>query len=72
MLKIHSFTSEGVIDGQLHGRAEISVGSTAELDTTDGNVVFTDGSIAWDISTGAFYGLTGGTWYAQDGTGAAV
>ena len=31
---------------------------------------FTSGSIAWDISTGDFYGLKEGTWYKQDGSGA--
>ena len=50
-----------------HIRAEISVGSSSELDTQTGNYVFTDGSIAWDISTGDFYGLSGGEWINQSG-----
>lgn len=67
MLKIRSFISEGVIDGKLHGVAEISVASSSELATTDGNHVFTDGSIAWAIEDGTFYGMSNGEWHEQGG-----
>lgn len=67
MLKIRSIISEGVIDGKLHGVAEISVASSSELATTDGNTVFEDGSIAWAIEEGTFYGLSDGQWYPQGG-----
>lgn len=67
MLKIRSIISEGVIEGKLHGVAEISVASSSELVTTDGNTVFEDGSIAWVIEDGTFYGLSGGQWYQQGG-----
>lgn len=72
MLKVRSLISEGIIDGKVNGVAEISVSNTSELATTDGNTVFTDGSIAWVIRTGAFYGLDGGTWYKQDGSGETI
>lgn len=52
---------------------ELAVSSAAELpevDTIPG-ILISESSIAWDISTGDFYGLTGETWYNQDGSGAA-
>lgn len=68
MLKILESIEEVSSDTQKkHIRAEISVGSSSELDTETGNYVFTDGSIAWDISTGDFYGLSGGEWINQSG-----
>ena len=51
-------------------RAEISVESESELVAETDNYVFADGSIAWAITTGKFYGISGGVWYAQDGSGA--
>lgn len=51
-------------------RAEISIASESELVAETDTYIFADGSIAWDITTGKFYGITGGVWYAQDGSGA--
>ena len=70
MLKVISFQQESVINGTVYGRAEICVEDSSELATTSGSMEFTSGSIAWDISTGEFYGFTGGSWYKQDGSGA--
>ena len=67
MLKVRSIIQEGVTEGKIIGMAEISVASSSELATSTDNYIFTEGSIAWDISTGTFYGLAGGTWYAQGG-----
>lgn len=68
MLKIRSFISELAAG---HVCAEISVSSPSELAVQHGEYTFTEGSIAWDISTGDFYGLAAdGSWYKQDGSGA--
>ena len=59
------------IGGQKAARCEIRLDSLSELSTLteiDGYQL-TDGSLAWDVETGAFYGLKEGTWYNQDGTG---
>lgn len=49
-------------------RVEIAVDSASELVTEYKGITFTQGSIAWDISTGDFYGLdSSGTWYKQGG-----
>lgn len=69
MLKVRNFISEGTREGKLYGMAEISVDSSSELSTSTNNYIFSDGSIAWEITTGTFYGLSGGQWYAQDGSG---
>lgn len=52
---------------------ELAVSSASELPEVDAipGILISESSIAWDISTGDFYGLTGGTWYKQDGSGAA-
>lgn len=52
---------------------ELAVSSASELPEVDAipGILISESSIAWDISTGDFYGLTGGTWYNQDGSGAA-
>lgn len=59
--------------GRSVNRLEIDVDSASDLpaiDAIDGILLY-QGSIAWDISTGDFYGLkSDGTWYKQDGTGA--
>lgn len=72
MLKVIKRVAEGVKDGKLHAVCQISVKETSELVTETSDTVFTDGSIAWCITTGAFYGLSGGTWYNQDGSGETV
>lgn len=65
MIKILALHSEGITDGKINARCEISVASSSELATETDNTVFTEGSIAWDISTGDFYGLAGGSWVKQ-------
>ena len=55
-----------------YARCEITVKAASELAATwpNRNIAFTEGSIAWDISTGDFYGFMDGSWYKQDGSGA--
>lgn len=72
MLKVKSIVAESYTDTGIRGIAEIIVSSTSDLATTDGSVVFTDGSIAWNVTTGDFYGLYNGVWYNQDGSGAVT
>lgn len=54
-------------------KVEIDIDSAEELPAVDelsGRKLYM-GSIAWDISTGDFYGLnSAGTWYKQDSSGA--
>ncbi len=50
--------------------AEIQVDTAAELTTSVGGYNFANGTLAWEVQTGAFYALSGSTWYNQDGTGA--
>lgn len=50
--------------------AEIQVDTAAELTTSVNGYTFANGTIAWVVQTGAFYALSGDTWYNQDGTGA--
>ncbi|MBR4627795.1 MAG: hypothetical protein IKO47_08870 [Ruminococcus sp.] len=64
-------------EGRRVERLELDLDTTADLPAAENGKVIVDGrvaaqgSIAWDISTGDFYGLkSGGTWYKQDGTGA--
>jgi hypothetical protein len=56
-------------------RMELDVGSVEELPSADfmaGHRLY-QGSIAHDVSTGAFYAIdSNGTWYNQDGSGAAI
>lgn len=66
-MKILEFKTEKEINGILYGIAEIAVESSAELATSAGNMVFTTGSLAWDITTGIIYGLASETWYIQNG-----
>ena len=66
MLKILEFTEEMSSDTEKkHIRALISVSSSSDLATETAEYVFTEASIAWDISTGKIYGLTGGSWVEQ-------
>ncbi len=67
MLKIRKFTEEINNDTtKKHGVAEISVASSSELATETDNYAFEEGSIAWDITNGDFYGLVGGSWVKQN------
>ena len=56
-------------------RMELEVDSAEELPSADfmaGHRLY-QGSIAHDVSTGAFYAIdSNGTWYNQDGSGAVV
>lgn len=54
-----------------YARLDIAVSTESELVglTMCNGIHMVDGSIAWCISTGAFYGLLDGEWYAQDGSG---
>ena len=49
--------------------AEIQVDTASELTTSANGYTFASGTIAWVVQTGAFYALSGDTWYNQDGTG---
>lgn len=56
-------------------RVELCVDSASELPAVNAfdSMLMFQGSVAWDVSTGDFYGLgSDGTWYKQDGTGAYV
>ena len=67
MLKILNMVEEINADTtKKHIRAEISVSSSSELVTEVENYVFEEGSIAWDITNGDFYGLVGGSWVKQN------
>ena len=50
--------------------AEIQVDTASELATSANGYTFASGTLAWVVQTGAFYALSGDTWYNQDGTGA--
>lgn len=60
-------------DGKKHIIAELDVDTAAELPSQEyGEYYLHMGSIAHDISTGDFYSIDStGTWYKQDGSGAA-
>lgn len=69
-VKILSVVQESttIVEGSpvYNARAEIAVDNVSDLTTTLNDYVFTAGSIAWDISTGDFYGLnSSGTWVKQ-------
>lgn len=56
-------------------RAELDIDSASDLPAADGidGMLLFQGSIAWDISTGDFYGLqSDGTWKKQFGGGEEV
>ena len=66
MLKILEFVKELSSDtDKEHIRALISVSSSSDLATETEDYVFTEASIAWDISTSKIYGLVGGSWVEQ-------
>lgn len=66
MLKILEFCEEASSDTEKkHIRALISVSSSSDLATETSEYVFTEASIAWDISTSKIYGLVGGSWVEQ-------
>lgn len=51
---------------KVYARCEIAVDAASELATTVGRYTLTEGSLAWDISTGDIYGLkSNGTWVKQ-------
>lgn len=60
-------------DEKKHIIAEIDVDTASELPFQEYGAFFLNmGSIARDISTGDFYSIDStGTWYKQDGSGAA-
>ena len=71
MVKIISSVHKKIVGKTNYIRAEIIVDSVTELPTEINGNVLIMGSIAWDVSTGDFYGLDStGTWYKQDGSGA--
>lgn len=56
-----------------NARVEIAVDSAADLVTAHKGINFTQGSIAWDISTDDFYGLnSNGEWLKQGGGGGSA
>lgn len=66
MLKVIAFKTEKIVGNVNHIRAEIAVDSASDLATECASGVFTQGSIAWDIETGDFYGLdSSGEWVKQ-------
>lgn len=66
MLKVLEFVEEASTDTEKkHIRAMISVSSSSELVAETENYVFSDASLAWDISTGKIYGLSEGSWVEQ-------
>lgn len=67
-IKVLNSTHEKTVGKVNYIRAEIIVDSAAELPAEINGNVLTMGSIAWDISTGDFYGLDStGTWHNQTG-----
>ena len=65
-VKVLRSTIDRIVDGVNQVRAEIIVDSSSDLTTTIGAGTLTAGSIAWDVSTGDFYGLdSDGTWHKQ-------
>ena len=72
MRKFRSITEELSGDGIKHVVAELDIDSVSDLPQQQFGEFFLEmGTLAHDISTGAFYALDStGTWYAQDGSGA--
>ena len=70
MVKVLRSVIEKIIGNTNYLRAEIAVDTASSLTTEVASGVLVSGSIAWDISTGDFYGYNGETWYKQDGSGA--
>jgi hypothetical protein len=73
MILLRSYESIISSDGKNHIIAEIDVDTASELPPQEyGEYFLHMGSIARDVSTGAFYSInSSGTWYNQDGSGAA-
>lgn len=71
ILKKEDCGSELGVNSTFYIRAELAIDSAEDLATSCGGNVFVTGSIAWDISTGDFYGLSGDTWYKQGGSASA-
>lgn len=57
--------NEGKKNDKFQLRILACVDSASELVTSLDDKEFTQGSIAWDISTGDIYGLTNNTWVKQ-------
>lgn len=76
MLSIRKSTFIRFDNGKSVERLELALDSAADLPAAENGTVIIDGrvaaqgSIAWDISTGDFYGLnSSGEWINQNGTG---
>lgn len=67
-IKFIEVTYEKLNGNNNHARVEMAVDSSSDLTTSHKGITFTQGSIAWDVSTGDFYGLdSSGTWHKQGG-----
>ena len=66
MVTIRDYVQKVSNDDKKHIIAEISVASSSELVTELDDYAFEEGSIAWDITNGDFYGLVGGSWVKQN------
>lgn len=60
-----------ILNGHKAARCDIRLDSLSELSnlTEIDGYTLKDGSLAWDVETGMFYGLKNGTWYNQNGSG---
>lgn len=73
MILLRSYMEVISNDGKKHIVAELDVDSASELPSQEYSDYYLHmGSIAHDISTGDIYSInSAGTWYNQDGSGAA-
>jgi hypothetical protein len=73
MIKIRDFIEKTSNDGNQHIIADLMIDSASELPSQEyAGYVLDMGSIAWDISTGEFYGLdSDGVWHNQSGDDAS-
>lgn len=69
MLKYVNQETEKITEtGITEMRVDIIIDSSAELVTSQGNIQFTAGSIAWSINDRTFFGLnSSGEWINQKG-----
>lgn len=69
MLKyVNQETEKITSTGITEMRVDIIIDSSAELVTSQGNIKFTAGSIAWSINDRTFFGLnSSGEWVNQKG-----
>lgn len=69
MLKYVNQETEKITEaGITEMRVDIIIDSSAELVTSQGNIKFTAGSIAWSINERTFFGLnSSGEWINQKG-----